>query len=647
MSFGFSLGDFVTLSKLVSDVVKGTREACGTHDELTREVSSLEVVLQRLENEAAKPQSILNSGDDNRMEELATLASHCYSVLNVLKKIVDKYNGLSAEKKSVTKFFKKVQFGNGEMQDLSKIRSELAAHTSSINLHLNLLSLDSQGQMARLMATMGGDVAEIRQSLHWAAASAQVASGKGDGSIWTTYEDDDKIFWRSLRSEMNKMGFPSSMLQEHLPLIKDYIQELDRQGAWDDPITEEYNTSEDEQYNLREGFNSKDSIATKATSSKGENTFAQAEKVSKATDKSESAPKPDSYSRNFSPRHEVFVSPDPGSTPKEWKKSMRVVGVEDVDGEGSMARASNFQSSDPFQRVEEAQMSSMGQIPPSSGTPPNQVQAVGSNDPIGETQHPTPPHGFLSLDDIKRDFKLNPAAARKKYALPNYSEYPLGYDFGQPQNRNTRDASFKSAPTTSSHQPLDSGLGFLPTNSIGGYTPETQPTTNPSPYPKFCSAFEFNNFWNPEFVSSQPSIPTSETADSSQIPKTFGTTNLNDYFPQTTAPSPRLRSPTMGGFSNPTTEPLIDYNAIASEAARPTNTAYSSIQTPTDMQSGIAAMLASYNVKASDNYKSFLQKLGEFDPAQKHSQGSQGKKGKSRRPKQKKKREEWVEYDDW
>jgi hypothetical protein len=106
VSFGFSVGGFLALTQLVSNVVRGAPQACGADDELTWEVTSLHIVLGQLECEVAKPQSILNSNDDDRKLELMTLANHCQKSLKVLSNILDKYNRLSEENKRLTKFWK-------------------------------------------------------------------------------------------------------------------------------------------------------------------------------------------------------------------------------------------------------------------------------------------------------------------------------------------------------------------------------------------------------------------------------------------------------------------------------------------------------------------------------------------------------------
>ena len=54
MSFGYSVGDAVLITQLAWKTVQNARKACGEHDELTREVLSLHVVLSRLEQEVEK-----------------------------------------------------------------------------------------------------------------------------------------------------------------------------------------------------------------------------------------------------------------------------------------------------------------------------------------------------------------------------------------------------------------------------------------------------------------------------------------------------------------------------------------------------------------------------------------------------------------
>lgn len=233
MSFGYSVGDFVLLTQLAWRTVQHARQACGEHDELAREANSLHIVLQRLETEVSKPHSILSSGDDDRMDELAALVENCERVTNVLLKILEKYNALSEEKKRVTKLWKRIQFGNGEMQDLSAIRLQLSAHTNAITLFLNLLAIGSQGNVERHITAQSGELRKIGGDINWIVATLQAGS-HNEGSILTSYTDDDKSFWKELRRELVKEGYSSKVLKKHKTAIKNYVQELGAIGAMDE-----------------------------------------------------------------------------------------------------------------------------------------------------------------------------------------------------------------------------------------------------------------------------------------------------------------------------------------------------------------------------------------------------------------------------
>lgn len=117
-SFDFPIGDFVAPTQLAWQVAKESRKACGAHDELSRELTSLYLVLQRLAAEVSRPDSILSRRDDrlDRLVELTQLSTDCKKALEVLDSTLKKYNSLSEEKGNVKKLWKKAKFGNGDMR---------------------------------------------------------------------------------------------------------------------------------------------------------------------------------------------------------------------------------------------------------------------------------------------------------------------------------------------------------------------------------------------------------------------------------------------------------------------------------------------------------------------------------------------------
>jgi len=235
MSFGYSVGDAVLLVQLAWNTYQGAKKACGELDELTREVGSLHGVLQRLQRELANPESLLNRADDDRRQELNELGSGCEQILKILNTIVVKYNALSEENKGPKKIWKRIQFGTGEIHDLADLRSKLCTHTSAITLSINLCSLGSQGRIEKQLNSVGGDLEGIRGTVDWLAANMTAKSG--DGTVWTTYEDDDKAFWRELRRGLVKEGYRSSVLHRHKHLIKNYVEKLSKREAFDQEDT--------------------------------------------------------------------------------------------------------------------------------------------------------------------------------------------------------------------------------------------------------------------------------------------------------------------------------------------------------------------------------------------------------------------------
>jgi heterodisulfide reductase subunit C len=133
------------------------------------------------------------------------------------------------------------------MQDLGKIRSELATYTQAITLFVNLLAIGSQGEVEKYMDSHGAELREIKQSLHWVTASMQ-AKSPTEKSILTTYSEDDKDIWKAFRRELIKEGFSSQILEKHKRTIQNYVLELGQRGALDDIGEVESNNGESAGY---------------------------------------------------------------------------------------------------------------------------------------------------------------------------------------------------------------------------------------------------------------------------------------------------------------------------------------------------------------------------------------------------------------
>ena len=241
MSFGYSVSDAVLLTQIAWKTVQNARKACGEHDELTKEVLSLHIVLGRLEQEYSKAESPLNRSNDTYKEELQVISRGCERVLRVLNTILEKYNRLSEGERSWRKLWQKIKFGNGQVADLQDLRSKMITYTSAMSLFLNMVSLGSVGRIEQQMSDAGGELQEIKLAIHGIAAHL-ISKGNNEGSVLTSYTNDDKSVWKEFRRELRRDGFASSGLKKHKTLIVAYIKELGDRGLFDDDYSGDLNS---------------------------------------------------------------------------------------------------------------------------------------------------------------------------------------------------------------------------------------------------------------------------------------------------------------------------------------------------------------------------------------------------------------------
>jgi hypothetical protein len=231
------------LAQLAWDCLQGSKDAVGENDGLTRELLALYKSLSRLQNELSNPTSLVNRANDERRLELEEHAAECEGILRVMNTVLAKYNALGREERKSKRLWQKIQFGNGETKDLRDIRNELSAYTSAITMGFNLCALHSPGRVETTLEMAeeqsrrhGRSLRGLRTSLHWVIAN--LSAEVGEGSVRSSYANDDKIFWRTLRNELVKEGYDNYELQKHRRLIKDYVEELVNRGVLDDQGTD-------------------------------------------------------------------------------------------------------------------------------------------------------------------------------------------------------------------------------------------------------------------------------------------------------------------------------------------------------------------------------------------------------------------------
>ena len=230
------MSDVALLVRLAYKTTQGARAACGQYDELTRETSSLHIVLNRLQTEVAKPESSINRQPSYR-RELLSISTGCEEVLTQLDKVLVKYNALSEQERSIHRLWKKIRFGNGAIVDVADLRSKITSYTSTLSFFLNLVSAGAVGDVEKKMDQAGGDLQDIKAAVNNITAHLLSKEGQ-EGSVLTAYTNDDRGAWRELRRGLVKAGFRGSLVRKHMDTIMAYIKELGDRGVLDD-ITDE------------------------------------------------------------------------------------------------------------------------------------------------------------------------------------------------------------------------------------------------------------------------------------------------------------------------------------------------------------------------------------------------------------------------
>lgn len=218
MSFGFSPSDIVALVNITSKAYRGWKHACGEYSEITGSLDSLLIVLGRINKEAAKPGSVLsrNRCDQN---DLKDILSNSEPTVSELHAIIIRYKSLGSSRE---KNWDRLRLG---VKNLEPLRSQLTQHIAAIAAYLDTVGL---GALGRIENGLNAIPDRIQQTIDGLAA--EIRAGRREGTIMTTYSDDEKDVWRQFRRELIGEGMRSSFVHKYKPLIRKYLKELAERG---------------------------------------------------------------------------------------------------------------------------------------------------------------------------------------------------------------------------------------------------------------------------------------------------------------------------------------------------------------------------------------------------------------------------------
>ena len=123
MSFGFGVGDILTISELAVKVYTAYKDAPDEYKHIVEEVKSLQIMISK----ATQHFESTTLSDNDRQEGQEVLKG-CQSVLRDLNSLIEKYNSLAMANKS--QVFKRVQLGT---EDVTALRVRLATNATLLS----------------------------------------------------------------------------------------------------------------------------------------------------------------------------------------------------------------------------------------------------------------------------------------------------------------------------------------------------------------------------------------------------------------------------------------------------------------------------------------------------------------------------------
>lgn len=228
MSFGFSPSDIVAVVAIVVRAYRGWNRACGEYADITMSLKEIKVLLVRIRDESRSDQSILVRTTRDA-EQLGLALSGIRQTAEELEDTIERFSRLNFDRsrernwERLQRNWDRLRFGNA---DLDGTRVRLSQHIGTITAYLETVGL---GSLARIEEDLRALPALMQRSLD--NMKADIQAGRKEGTVLTTFTDDDPHMWKDFRRELIGEGFKGSQIHKFKPRIKECLQRWAQEGA--------------------------------------------------------------------------------------------------------------------------------------------------------------------------------------------------------------------------------------------------------------------------------------------------------------------------------------------------------------------------------------------------------------------------------
>ncbi|RDW58414.1 hypothetical protein BP5796_12344 [Coleophoma crateriformis] len=222
MSFGYSVGDFLTVGSLCLQVYKSYKSVPETFDEIGRELCSCHIVLVLLEEQASNGESFLNKREASRRDEILQIRDNLDTTLQSLENLFQRY------KKMGSNAWERFKLGQLEQETLAQLKADLVSHMTIMNnftgavtmasaIRLEATTERTQNSINKMEPMMREVLILVREMLLQNRGRAQSLRSDNPGN---------EESWDLLKLNLATEGIPQSYTQEHEGEIRTVVDEI-------------------------------------------------------------------------------------------------------------------------------------------------------------------------------------------------------------------------------------------------------------------------------------------------------------------------------------------------------------------------------------------------------------------------------------
>ena len=224
MSFGFSVGDFVTVLNLVKGICNACQNGPKEYRELCREIKSLGAVTSQLFEDIQDPYSLLNRKGVARRKDLLQIMENCEEALREVEAFVEKHSVLDTERSyDLSNDVAKRTWHNYKVgaENLDTVRGKLTFYTSTITLFLNSLETSALGRIESKIDKLYAKLIfeDKRNSITSVASTASLMS-------FVEQDEPDEEAWDDLRTKLVEEGVSAADIEQYRDCIVEYMKAL-------------------------------------------------------------------------------------------------------------------------------------------------------------------------------------------------------------------------------------------------------------------------------------------------------------------------------------------------------------------------------------------------------------------------------------